>query len=95
MYAVIFRAKIKLFDEEYSQTAARLRELARKKYGCLDFVSFTEGDDEIAISYWESLEQIKSWKQDPEHLSAQEKGKHRWYESYQVKVVDIIREYEN
>jgi len=95
MYAVIFRAKIKLFDEEYSQTAARLRELARKKYGCLDFVSFTEGDDEIAISYWESLEQIKSWKQDPEHLRAQEQGKHRWYESYQVQVVDIIREYEN
>ena len=68
MYAVIFRAEINQFDREYSDTAARLRNLAIEKYGCQDFVATTEGHQEIAISYWETLEQISLWKQDTEHL---------------------------
>ena len=39
MYAVIFKATVKQLDDEYSQTAKRMRELAIEKYGCLDFVS--------------------------------------------------------
>jgi len=95
MFAVIFIAKIKSLDDEYVQTAARLRELAREKFGCLDFISLTEGDQEIAISYWESMEQIKTWKQDPEHLRAQEQGKRKWYESYQVQITEVVRAYDS
>ena len=95
MYAVIFTAKIKTLDDEYVQTAAKLRELAREKYGCLDFVSLIEGELEIAISYWESLEQIKNWKQDAEHLRAQKQGKHRWYESYQIQITEVVRAYDS
>jgi heme-degrading monooxygenase HmoA len=65
----------------------------REKYGCVEFSAATEGDEEIAISYWESEEQIKSWKNDPEHLEVQEKGKSKWYRSYQVQVVKVLRNY--
>jgi quinol monooxygenase YgiN len=54
MYAVIFRAKPGVQDEEYGKTVARMRELAFDKYGCLDFIAVTEGDQEVAISYWEN-----------------------------------------
>ena len=93
MYAVIFKAKIGRIDREYTEASKRMRRLAREKYGCVEFSVATEGDEEIAISYWESEEQIKSWKNDPEHLEVQEKGKSKWYRSYQVQVVKILRSY--
>jgi len=93
MYAVIFKAKLAKLDEEYSRVASRMRELALKEYGCLEFSSVTEGDIEIAISYWKNQDQITSWKNDSEHILAQELGKSKWYESYKVQVVEVIREY--
>lgn len=95
MYAVIFQAQIKAKDQAYCNTAARMRELAIKEYGCLEFRSACEGHLEIAISYWETLEHIRQWKQDAEHLEAQRQAKSKWYESYHVQVVEIVREYDN
>ena len=93
MFAVIFRAQPGMQDEKYSETVTRMRELAFDKYGCIDFVAATEGDQEIAISYWDSEESIKNWKSDSEHIQAQQQGRSKWYESYIVQVVEIKREY--
>jgi len=70
-----------------------LRELAISKYGCLDLQSLTEGEKEITISYWKNLDDIKQWKHDERHLFAQRLGKEKWYKSYEVQVVEIIKEY--
>ena len=43
MYVVIFRAKVRAFDDEYSRVAVRLRELALSEFGCLEFHAVTEG----------------------------------------------------
>lgn len=93
MYAVIFRAKTGVQDEEYSNTVTKMRELAFRKYACLEFIAVTEGTDEIAISYWDDEESIRKWKNDAEHALAQEYGRSKWYESYIVQVVEIKREY--
>ena len=91
MYAVIFKATIADFDDEYSRFATRLKKLAFEKYGCQDFVSVTEGNEEIAISYWETKDQIRDWKNDPEHRLAQVKGRDKWYKSYSVEICEIIK----
>lgn len=93
MYAVIFRAEISEFDQSYFDMAVRMLELAKNKYGCIEFTALTEGNQEIAISYWESEKQIIAWKQDPEHKKAQELGRSKWYKTYQVQIVKVEREY--
>ena len=93
MYAVIFKAQIKELDQNYSETAKRMQELALQKYGCIEFLSLTEGDQEISISYWKTLEHIQQWKQNAEHLQAQAMGKSKWYNNYQVEIVEIHRQY--
>ena len=93
MYAVIFRAEIYKLDKSYFEMAQRMKELAINKYGCTQFISVTENTHEIAISYWQDQEQIKKWKQDAEHLVAQETGRTTWYKSYRVQIVEVIREY--
>jgi heme-degrading monooxygenase HmoA len=93
MYAVIFKAVIDKLDSAYYETADRLRQLAKTKYGCLDFISFNEGEQELAISYWPSKAHIAAWKNDPEHRKAQRLARFGWYRSYKVEVVKIEREY--
>jgi heme-degrading monooxygenase HmoA len=93
VYAVIFKAEINELDEAYFEIASRMRDLAINKYGCLEFTAVSEGNQEIAISYWNNQEQIKAWKNDPEHQRAQALGKSRWYKSYQVQITEIIRSY--
>jgi heme-degrading monooxygenase HmoA len=93
MYAVIFRAKLAQSDDAYFHTAKRMRELALGNYGCVEFVSVREGDEEVAISYWENETQILNWKKDPEHVKAQQLGRSRWYGSWSVEVCKIDRAY--
>ncbi len=93
MYAVIFKADINQFDQEYDDMLVEMRELAVSQYGCINIQSVTEGENEITISYWNSLEDIKAWKQDERHQMAQKLGKVKWYKSYQVQVVEVIKDY--
>lgn len=93
MYVVIFRARVREFDDEYSATAVQLRELALSRFGCIEFQALTEGHDEIALSYWPDEASIRAWKAHADHLLAQRLGRERWYASYQVQIARITREY--
>jgi len=92
-YVVIFRARARQLDAEYGALAAQLRELALTQFGCLEFVAVTEGEDEIALSYWRDEADIRRWKAQADHLGAQRLGLERWYASYRVQVAAITREY--
>ncbi len=95
MYVVIFRATIRGLDEEYSQIAAKMRNLALSRFGCLAFHTVMEGRNEVALSYWPNEEAIRAWKAHPEHILAQRAGRERWYASYSVQVATVTREYGN
>lgn len=75
MFIVIFRAKISKIDETYTTISKKLRDLALTKFGCLEFHAVTEGDNEIALSYWPDEEKIRAWKQHSDHLLAQQLAK--------------------
>ncbi len=94
MYVVIFRATIKQLDDDYIAMARHLRELALTQYRCLEFSAITEGAQEIALSYWESEEDIKAWKRNADHVTAQQRGRSDWYASYSVEIAEIKRSYQ-
>jgi hypothetical protein len=50
MFVVIFRATVREMDDDYVQTAAALREMALRDFGCLEFCAVSEGGQEIALS---------------------------------------------
>ncbi|MGF1718597.1 antibiotic biosynthesis monooxygenase [Vibrio kyushuensis] len=93
MFAVIFKAKPLTQDQHYLDTVATMRELAFSKYNCVDFIAASEEGQEIAISYWNSQQDIQNWHQDSKHQIAQKLGQEKWYQSYTVEVVEIIRKY--
>ena len=93
MVVVIFRAKVREFDAQYTQLAAELRRLALDQFGCVEFHAVTEGHEEIALSYWPDLQSVRAWKAHSTHLLAQKLGQERWYERYSVQIAQIEREY--
>ncbi|MDO6612188.1 antibiotic biosynthesis monooxygenase [Shewanella sp. 1_MG-2023] len=93
MFAVIFKAKVGEQNQHYLDTVAIMRDLAFEQYGCIDFIAVSEGEQEIAISYWQSEDDIKRWHQDSKHSVAQKLGQDKWYASYTVEIVEVKRKY--
>lgn len=91
-YAVIFTASMTNNLEEYIETAQKIRTLAEQQKGFLGMESAGE-QFEITVSYWESLEAIQNWKQQTDHLMAQQKGKEKWYSKYKVQITKVERAY--
>ena len=48
----------------------------------------------ITISYWESLEAIKNWKNNTEHLIAQQSGRNVFYTNYKTRIAKVERDYD-
>lgn len=69
-YIVIFKAKINVLDNEYSRMAQLLREKALTQFNCQKFEAISENGFEIALSYWNTLEDIQTWHRDAEHQVA-------------------------
>jgi heme-degrading monooxygenase HmoA len=92
-YAVIFTSIRTAEDKGYEKMAERMLELAKEQAGYLG-VESARSETGITVSYWGSLEAIKSWKQNTEHLFAQEKGREVWYTSYKTRICKVERDYD-
>ncbi|WP_047548711.1 antibiotic biosynthesis monooxygenase family protein [Psychroserpens sp. Hel_I_66] len=92
-YAVIFTSTQTKDVEGYTEMAIQMEHLAKKQKGFLGMES-ARNDIGITVSYWESLEAIKNWKQQTDHLVAQQKGRTNWYHWYKVRICKVEREYE-
>ena len=73
-YAAIFTSKRKKNIIGYSEMAAYMEALAKSQPGYLGIDS-AYSDVGLTVSYWETLENIKNWKNNLEHQIAQKKGK--------------------
>ena|SRR5690606_23421275 len=92
-YAVIFTSIQKENIGGYSEMAEKMNTLAQQQPGFLKMES-ARNTIGITVSYWESLESIKNWKQQADHLQAQLKGRKDWYSWYNVRICKVEREYE-
>lgn len=91
-YAVVFTSVRTEGDSGYAETAERMLALAAQQPGFLGVESARE-DIGITVSYWSSLEALRAWKQNAEHLLAQRRGKEDWYRAYRVRVCRVERDY--
>lgn len=93
-YAVIFTALRSEDDTGYAKMANNMFELATKQPGCLGAESTRdEHGVGITVSYWKDEESILAWKQQAQHLVAQQHGMERWYSHYELRVAKVERAY--
>ncbi len=92
-YAVIFTSIKSNEDNDYNSMSDRMVELAKQQEGYLGHES-ARNEIGITVSYWSSLTAIKNWKQNTEHLLAQEYGREKWYDEYKVRICLVERDYD-
>ena len=92
-YAVIFTSVQNDDTRGYVATADHMIALAARQPGFLGIESARDALG-ITVSYWSSLEAIRAWKADADHLIAQQQGRAQWYGAYHVRIALIERAYD-
>ena len=97
MLAVIFEV---IPDEtgksEYLDIAAELRHLLENRDGFISIERFQSLADErkiLSLSFWRDETAIQAWRNEMEHRAAQQKGKSSLFDSYRIRVAEVIRDY--
>ena len=92
-YCVIFTSRRKKhIEDDYGDASARMLELASGMPGFLGIESARDPEGiGITVSYWESEEAIKNWREHAEHLMVQRMGRDRFYEWYESRVGKVER----
>lgn len=91
-YAVVFTSVLCKDVDGYVDEAAIMYELAKKQPGFLGMESARNALG-ISVSYWMSLEAIKSWSENARHKMAKRRGKEAFYESFKTRICKVEREY--
>lgn len=93
-YAVVFSSRRTAGDQGYEAMADRMVELAQGQPGFLGVESVRGADGfGITVSYWASEAAIRAWREQAEHRIAQESGRARWYEHYEIRIARVERAY--
>jgi len=90
-WTVIFpNQRTRIDAKGYEVMAKRMIELASVQPGCLGFDSARDEQGfGITVSYWDSLEAIKAWRDHPEHKQAQTLGREKWYTQYDLHIACV------
>jgi heme-degrading monooxygenase HmoA len=93
--AVIFTSRRTAADDAgYAEAAAAMDALAAAQPGYRGVASVRDADrDGITVSYWADEASAKAWRDHPDHVRIRNAGRDRWYESYEVVVTQVTRDY--
>jgi len=92
-YAVVFTSIRTDGENGYNESLKNMLDLVKNQKGFLGVESARENLG-ITVSYWESLDAIKNWKSNYQHIEVQEKGKNLWYKSFKVRICKIEKDYD-
>lgn len=84
--------------DEYLKIAAELRTLLEWRDGFISVERFQSLVDEgkiLSLSFWQDEESIKSWRELAEHKIAQQLGREKLFDSYRIRVANVVRDYTN
>ena len=92
--AVIFSSQRAGDEEGYQAMSALMVKLALAQAGCLGAESTRDSEGfGITVSYWTDEQAVVAWKADSQHRIAQQLGRERWYEDYQIRIATVTRAY--
>lgn len=99
MYAVIFEVTPTTEGKnDYLKIAAELRTFLTDQEGFISierFQSMNDSEKVLSLSFWESEDSIKKWRNIIEHREGQKKGKNSLFSSYRIRVAKVLRDYNN
>ena len=81
--------------QRYASLADRMLALAREQDGFLGRDAVLNEELGISVSYWRSLEAIEAWRNDARHVATKAIGRRDIYDTWQIRICRVEREYGN
>lgn len=90
---ILFRSKLTdQAREDYQAMNAELEILVRQNPGFVDVKSYTAADGErLTVVWWRDEASLAEWRNLMRHREAQNTGRQKWYEYYNIDVATITR----
>jgi len=90
-----YRLRADIDVDEWEQTFGRMIALASETSGVVSIDAYASPDGaSLAVVRFESEEALQAWKNHPEHVQAQARGREAFFDAYKVTVASpVIREY--
>lgn len=94
MIVTVFRSRLRPeMQEEYLRWVGRMNALAREMPGYVSHKGFVAEDGErVTIVEFESEAAQRAWAMHPEHVAAQQRGRHDFYQEYRIQVCQVHRD---
>ena len=96
MTLVIIRTKLRAGVDlaTYEALNARMFEIVSAMPGFVSVKGYKGDDgDEIALIRFASADALRAWREHPEHLVVQQRGKTEFYAAYDIEVLEQTRAY--
>lgn len=97
MYIVVFEVYTQgKKKDEYLDIAKELKKQLIKVDGFISIERFQSLNDDnkiLSLSFWESQESIKNWKNNLNHLEAQQKGRNQLFLDYRIRIAEVVKDY--
>lgn len=93
MVLIVARSRIRAeHAQRYYALVDRLGAIAQSMPGFISWKAYYAEDGErVSIHEWESPEQLRAWREHPDHLEAQALGRRDFYEEFTIDVCENPR----
>ncbi len=90
---ILFRSKLTPeAGADYKSMDDELQVLVRQNPGFIEAKSFTAADGErLTLVWWRDEQSLADWRNLMRHREAQETGRQKWYQYYDIDVATITR----
>ena len=94
MILIVFRSRLTPeAGDDYGEMAAEMLATAREMPGFVDMRFYQAEDGErLTLVRWQDLETLAAWRNHPRHRVAQQNGRAKWYEFYNLEVAEVVRD---
>jgi heme-degrading monooxygenase HmoA len=96
MVITIFKHRVRPgVGKEYAQAALPLLAIAQKMPGFVSVKNYAAQDGELlTLVEFESEQALAAWRNHPQHLEAQKRGRNEFYVEYTIQVCKTLRAYD-
>lgn len=78
----------------YDRLNANMFELVQRIPGFIAVTGYAGDGEEIGVVRFASLDALRTWREHPDHLAVQQRGRAEFYATYTIEVCEVVRAYD-
>jgi heme-degrading monooxygenase HmoA len=93
---ILFRTRLRtgIDEQQLTSLGEAMYRIASAMPGFVSYKDFAAADGEnLSVVEFESPEALAAWRDHPEHLAAQRRGREEFFEEYRIQVCAPLRQY--